>query len=175
MKTIVCILTFLVLIASSASAAAYMKIGDIEGESQRVDYEGWIVISGLELDITREGIANYLRGRARSRARVEPIDVYKELDKATPYLMLATLQGKTFDEVEIHFVRDSGEARLPFLKYTFSNVSLSSYGTSAGADERPTESLSLNFEKIKVVYVEQADDHSAGDEHEITYDIAAGV
>jgi len=30
-------------------------------------------------------------------------------------------------------------------------------------------------EQIRLLYIIQADDHSAGDEHEIEYDIAAGV
>ena len=37
------------------------------------------------------------------------------------------------------------------------------------------EQFGLAFENVKVKYTVQADDHSAGDEHEIEYDIAQGV
>jgi type VI secretion system secreted protein Hcp len=37
------------------------------------------------------------------------------------------------------------------------------------------ENVSLSFEEIKILYTVQADDHSKGDEHEIEYDVAAGV
>lgn len=175
MKTLLCLLTFLAITASSASAAGYLKIGDIKGEAQRIGYEDWIEISGLELDIAHDSGTSVGRSRARSQAMVEPIGVYKALDKSSPYLILATLQGRSFDEVEIHFTRESERGSFAFLKYTFSNVSIVSYGTTAEDSEKPTETFSINFERIKVVYIEQGNDGSAGDEHEITYDIAAGV
>ena len=40
---------------------------------------------------------------------------------------------------------------------------------------RIPERVGMAFERIRVVYVETGDDHSAGDEHEIEYDVARGV
>ncbi|WP_375203066.1 hypothetical protein [Hyphococcus sp.] len=37
------------------------------------------------------------------------------------------------------------------------------------------EDNTATFEKVKVIYTMQADDHSAGDEHEVEYDVAASA
>ena len=43
-----------------------------------------------------------------------------------------------------------------------------------GAQDMIKEEVSMSFEEIAVVYVVQADDHSAGDEHVVEYNIVAG-
>ena len=56
------------------------------------------------------------------------------------------------------------------------NVRVSSYAVASKDGEQvPVEEVGFTFETIRCKYVEQADDHSAGDEHEIEYDIATGV
>ena len=37
------------------------------------------------------------------------------------------------------------------------------------------EKVSIAFEKVKILYTVQAEDGSAGDEHEIEYDVVAGA
>jgi len=47
-----------------------------------------------------------------------------------------------------------------------------------GSDENDqvvTEKLSPSFESVNMKYTIQADDHSAGDEHEVEFDIVAGA
>lgn len=177
MKKIIILLSLFAVTSSVALAAIYVKIPDIDGESERAGYEGWIEVTGLQQHIYRDTTGRTGRARTRAVATVEPFDIIKELDKSSPYLTLAVLQGKVFSEVEIHFTSDIGreQGSAAFLKYTLSNVAVVAYEFSADEEARPRESFSLNFEKIKIVYIEQADDGSAGDEHEITYDIAAGV
>ena len=86
------------------------------------------------------------------------------------------MQGKAFDEIVISFRQDSGEAHLDYLKVTLTNVVISSHSLSGSSmGEEITDNIALSFEKINVVYTMQADDHSSGDEHEIEYDISAGV
>jgi len=64
---------------------------------------------------------------------------------------------------------------LDYLVVTLTNVIVSSYEMSNGDDQQIRESVSLMAEEIKILYTVQADDHSAGDEHEIEYDLVAGV
>jgi type VI secretion system secreted protein Hcp len=75
--------------------------------------------------------------------------------------------------------KDSGEAHLDYLIVTLSNVIISSYtmegsGPKESDDDMIVETVALSCEKIGVKYTVQADDHSAGDEHEIEYDLIAG-
>lgn len=155
----------------------FLSLPDIAGESIVAEHEGEIDVHNIDWSITQKPSAQVGRGRTRTRAKVRALSLEKYYDASSPYLALASLQGRAFDEVVIAFRKDSGEAHLDYLKITMTNVIISSYdilrgdGTSALIQER----VGLRFEEVKVLYTVQADDHSAGDEHEIEYNIAAGV
>ncbi len=70
----------------------------------------------------------------------------------------------------ITFRKDTGDDQLDYLVYTLTDVLISSYTMSSGG-ETPMENLSLNYTSIKGLYVKQADDHSAGSEHEFEYNL----
>lgn len=154
----------------------YLKLPDIEGESRRADHEGEIDIMSIDWSMAQSANMQIGSGRTSSRASVQPIGITKIYDASSPYLALACMQGKAFDEVVISFRQDSGEAHLDYLVITLANVVISSYGLNGSAmGEEISDSFSLSFEKVKVLYTVQADDHSSGDEHEIEYDVAAGA
>jgi type VI secretion system secreted protein Hcp len=157
----------------------YLKIADINGESHRADHEDEIDIHGLQWSIQQDSSTNTGRGRRQSRAKVDQLVLTKHTDAASPYLALATMQGKRFDEIQLSVRKDSGEAHLDYLVITMTNCLISGFDMNAGppdtTDSLITEKIAITFEKIKMIYTVQADDHSAGDEHEIEFDIAAGV
>ena len=154
----------------------YVKFPNIEGESRRADHEGEIDITSIDWNMAQAANMQIGSGRTASRAMVNPIGISKLYDAASPYLALACMQGKAFDEVVISFRKDSGEAHLDYLVITLTNVVISSYSMAGHATgEEISDTFSLSFEKIKVLYTMQADDHSSGDEHEIEYDVAAGA
>jgi len=158
--------------------SGYLKIDDIQGESQRADHEDEIDVYGVHWKVER-ATSSARSGRARSRARVDSLTCYKETDASSPYLALACLQGKSFDEMVLTVRKDSGDAHLDYLIITMENVMVSGFemlndGTNVD-DEALAEQVALTFEKLTYKYTVQADDHSAGDEHEVEFDIAAGV
>ena len=154
----------------------YMKLPDIAGESRRADHEEEIDIMSIDWSMAQASNMQIGSGRTSSRAVVNPIGITKIYDASSPYIALACMQGKAFDEVVISFRQDSGDAHLDYLKITLSNVVISSYGLNGSAmGEEITDSLSLSFETVNVLYTMQADDHSSGDEHEIEYDVSAGA
>jgi len=157
---------------------AYMKIPDIAGESQRVDHEEEIDIHDIEWVIEQASVAQVGRGRSQSRARVDALKFKKYYDASSPYLALACMQAKSFDEIILMVRKDSGEAHLDYLTITMTNALISSYnmiGVGEGEGQMIEEEGGLAFEQVNIKYVVQADDHSAGDEHEVEFDIAAGV
>jgi type VI secretion system secreted protein Hcp len=160
--------------------AAYLKIGDIAGESQRVDHEEEIDIHDIMWNIEHGSAARVGKGRrARARAHVGAINLKKFTDAASPYLVLACMQGKSFPDMVLSVRKDSGEAHLDYLIITMENVTISQFETIGVGEEEDgqmiEERLGLVFENVTYKYTVQGDDHSAGGEHEITYDIAAGV
>jgi len=153
----------------------YLKVPDIPGESVRADHEDEIDVFGVSWSVVQQTSASAGKGRVQGRAHASAVTFEKFMDAASPYLTLACLQGKSFDEVVFSVRKDSGDAHLDYLVVTLTNVIVSSYEMSNGDDQQIRESVSLMAEEIKILYTVQADDHSAGDEHEIEYDLVAGV
>jgi type VI secretion system secreted protein Hcp len=159
------------------SLTGYLLVPDVAGESQRAEHEDEIDVHSIEWGITQGAAAQMGRGRSKARAEVKTLKLNKFYDASSPYLALACMQGKSFDEVVLSVRKDSGEAHLDYLIITMTNVIVSDYFIlPTGPDELQIEEMvGLAFENVTVKYTVQADDHSAGDEHEIEYDIAAGV
>ena len=156
---------------------AYMKIPDIAGESQRAEHEDEIDIHDMMWVIEQASVAQVGRGRSQARAQVEALTCKKYYDCSSPYLALACMQAKSFDEIVLSVRKDSGEAHLDYLVITMTNVIITSYhvlGVGDGEGQMIEEKFGLAFEEVNIKYTIQADDHSAGDEHEVEFDIAAG-
>ncbi len=157
----------------------YLKFPDIAGESVAAEHEDEIDVHGLRWSIRQTKAAQVGRGRTRGRAKVDSLVVSKFTDASSVYLALANLQGKSFPEVVLAVRKDSGEAHLDYLIITMTNVVIVGFEMeNEGIEDTNLEVLervSLMFERIEMKYTVQAADHSAGDEHEISYDIAAGA
>ena len=54
------------------------------------------------------------------------------------------------------------------------NTIVEDYNTSASGD-RPMDSFNLSFDSLKMKYLEDTDDLTAGNEHEVEYDILAAT
>jgi type VI secretion system secreted protein Hcp len=83
--------------------------------------------------------------------------VTKELDKSSPKLAEAVCKGKVFPKVEIHLTASYTDAgRVTYYAYELKNVQVVDYNISGSgqSDAVPAESMSLNFEEIKVTYTE---------------------
>ncbi|MCA0963395.1 Hcp family type VI secretion system effector [Salipiger bermudensis] len=164
----------------------YLKIPDIDGESQRADHEDEIDITDIMWSVEQAATAQTGRGRARSRAEVSSLYCKKVYDASSPYIALAAMQAKSFKDVIVTVRRDSGDAHLDYLTITMTNTIISRYEidgvgriTDSEGIEREgqelQEKIGFAFENIKIKYVVQEEDHSAGDEHEVEFDIAMGA
>ena len=177
MKSFLLTLLFLGFSFSQLTAAltAYLKIGDIPGESQASGHEEEIEIHDISWAIFRPVEDATGSTRTRSSAVVEDLMVIKELDKSTPKLMEACANGKVFPEIVITFRKDSGEAHLDYLKITLTNVQVTSYDIGAsGQSEVPASSASFNYEELKVTYTEFDDKGASKGNVEATWKIEEG-
>jgi type VI secretion system secreted protein Hcp len=86
------------------------------------------------------------------------IKCVKVLDKSSPLLMRALILGEVIPTFTIKFTRPTAAGNEPYLKWELNDVLISSYSISPGGGgegEAPTETLSLNYEEIKVTYTER--------------------
>lgn len=156
----------------------YLKIEGIDGESKRADHEKEIDCFGVQFEAKQMSSASVGSGRTRGRATLSDFTFNKWLDAASPYLMLACAKGKSFKEIVFTARKDSGDAHLDYLIITLENCIISSYNMAQNAPEETSnelvsETVGVSYEKVTFKYVLQADDHSAGDEHEVEYDLVA--
>jgi type VI secretion system secreted protein Hcp len=159
------------------AVSGYMKIEEIPGESGRKDHEGEITISSLQWAATRPMVNTPGVGRSSGMASVSSLVVSKFYDKSSPYLAQAVLLATAFPEIVVTLRKDSGETHLDYLTITLTDCMVESYNFSGAADVEtpPMESISVVFNAMKILYIEQASDHSAGGEHEFEYDMVAGA
>jgi type VI secretion system secreted protein Hcp len=137
--------------------AAFIKFDGIDGEAQDKDHKGWSDLLSCSQVIHKPGAGATGQSRRRGDVILEDIQCTRELDKASPKLAEAVCNGKVFPKVLIDFTASYTDAgRVPYLKYELKNVQVVSYHFNGigQAEAVPTESLSLNFEEIKVTYIE---------------------
>lgn len=149
----------------------FLRIPDIDGESRRHDHEGEIEISGLNWSFQNPDARSELSGRSSGRSEASALTLTKFVDKSSVYLAAAVMHAKHFDEVVITVRKDSGDTHLDYLQIELQNVVISDLNMSAEGGALITETVSLISENIQIRYTEQADDHSAGSEHEFRFDV----
>jgi type VI secretion system secreted protein Hcp len=157
--------------------AAYLKYGDtIKGESLAQGHkgsDGWIEIGSVQWGCGR-GISTPTGGsgkREASAPNVSEITITKMMDSTSPKLIQEALIGKAVT-AHIELV-ETGEGQLEtFLTANLTNALISGYTWSSGGD-RPSESLSINFTKIEVIYQGFDDQHKVDTTKKATviYDI----
>ncbi len=153
------------------AAGIFIDLGNgIKGESTQIGFEDHIAASSLSWAIGR-GIGAFTSGiRETSRPNFSDITFTKTVDISTNDIIGAMTKAKALATVKITFVRDNGEDGFPYLSYELSDVFISGYSASSGG-ETPTETVSLNYAKVKSVYKKLASDHSDAGENEFEYNL----
>ena len=159
--------------------AGYIKIGDIKGESVDADHKDWINLLSVSQGLSRPMRAGS-SGSTRQRASVACGDVviFKELDASSAKLIEAICDGTNFPEVQIDLCTSSGgKKRVPYFQWTLENVRVTDYSVSATTDDDlvPTESMSLNYEKIKWTYDKMGKDGSSKGKVEASWNVEEGT
>lgn len=144
---------------------AFVKIfgPDIKGESTDEAHKEWMEVLSFSWGMSQpSSIASGTGGRSSERVNVSDFSFMKVLDAASVDLMLNCAKGQHFASAELQVHEASGEKH-QFLKYTMSDVIISSYQPSgSGGGDKPMESVSLNFGKITWEYTPIGHDGAAG-------------
>jgi type VI secretion system secreted protein Hcp len=143
--------------------AAFLKLGDIKGESTDKEHKDWIIIQSMSSPIYRsipEGARDMQR--VRGETTLGDVVIVREMDKSSVKLMEACASGKFFKDVEIHFCSDLEDKSETYLKYKLGNCIVSPYSFhgTASANPLPSEEFSLNFTDVEWTYFDI--DHKTG-------------
>jgi type VI secretion system secreted protein Hcp len=142
------------------AADFFINITGVEGESRDAKHKGWIdVMSWSWGEVNPSEPAG--SGAGAGKVQMQDLHFMTHMSKASPKLFLACASGQHMKEARLVAVQ-AGAMQQEFLSWTFSDVLVSSYQTSAseGGDTLPMDSISLNFSKVRVEYKSQKADGS---------------
>ncbi|MET0383304.1 MAG: type VI secretion system tube protein Hcp [Burkholderiaceae bacterium] len=150
----------------------FIKIDALKGESVDKVHAGEIDVLAWSWGMSNSGSAHVGGGAGAGKVNVQDLSFTKYVDKSSPDLFLATCNGKHYGVATL-IVRKAGEKPLEYLKITMTEVLITSISTGgSGGEDRLTENVTLNFASVKVDYIEQKKDGSAGDKPSMNWNIA---
>jgi len=125
----------------------YLKLDGVTGECAEETHRGW-----LGVDSFNHSLSGALQGAAAAAADVS---IAKFVDRTTPLLARATLEGRIFPEAVIELCRTDG-TKARFLELRLSRVRVTMHTLSGGGPQAdvqtPYENFMLGFEKIEWNY-----------------------
>lgn len=153
----------------------FLTLEGIKGESTDEKHKEAIDVLSWSWGLSNSGTFHTGSGGGAGKANFQDISLTKYIDKSTADLMYSCASGKHLTKGTL-IVRKAGEKPLEYLIYTLEEILVSSVstGTSEG-QERGTESITLNFSKIKMEYKIQDKSGSGKDGGTFTWNIPANV
>lgn len=138
---------------------AYVRIQGIPGEAMDHEYKNWIEIADFDIGASQTASATSTSAGGASTGRTKMSDLFfrKTIDNSTPKLHEACCSGKHFKEVIIAINR-AGDARVKYFEITLEEVIISSVslnGNGSNPESLPTETVRLNYGRIKMIYTRQ--------------------
>ena len=120
------------------AADSYMRIPEINGDSQDSQHFGWITLSGVRMGAFA---GSPVRGPSAGPA-THSISLTRRTDKISAALMNASVHGRRFAAVQIDSYEDNGESR----RISLQDVTISSFSTFG-----ITDNFALQFANSSVM------------------------
>lgn len=175
--TVVALLTFPVLSLSGA-LSMFLRIPTVDGESTSKGYEKQIDVLAWSWGMSNSGTTHTGGGAGAGKANVQDFSFTKNLDSASPVLMLAALTGTIYPEATFTVLRpipNKTTVNYEYLKLKLENVLVTSVSGGGGnAQDKLTENVTLNFSKFTLEYRPVDSGGVVGGVISAAYDIAAG-
>jgi type VI secretion system secreted protein Hcp len=150
----------------------FLKIDGIPGESHDDKHKDEIDLLSFSWGETQTGTSAGGGGAGGGKVSMQDFHFVMKVNKATPKLILACATGEHIKQ-GILTCRKAGKEQQEFLKYTFSDLLISSYqtGGSSSGDEIPMEQVSFNYSKMQIEYKAQKADGSLDGPVKAGYDL----
>ncbi|HLF32144.1 MAG TPA: type VI secretion system tube protein Hcp, partial [Xanthomonadales bacterium] len=114
---------------ASASAAGYIKISGVEGESTDKGHKDEIDILSWSWGESQRDAAS---GMATGKRQHKPLMITKRVDKSSPKLQQANANGSAIPSMTVYLPKQ-GDTSTGYLTYELKNVIVTSYQTSGGS------------------------------------------
>jgi type VI secretion system secreted protein Hcp len=150
----------------------FLKIDGIDGESPDAKHPNEIQISSWSFGETQGGSHSAGGGGGAGKVVMQDFNFTMHTNKASAKLFLACANGEHIKSAVLT-CRKAGKEQQEFLKWTFSDLLVSSYqtGGSDAGGVLPVDSISLNFTKVEIGYKPQKADGTLDAENKSGYDL----
>jgi type VI secretion system secreted protein Hcp len=151
-----------------------LKIGKVQGDSVVAKHEKEIDVLEWSWGLTQSASAHIATGAGSGSADVRDLTITKYVDSASPTLLQECFFGSDHKEAVLTVMKVGGKAPIEMVKMTMSGtVFISSVNTGHPTpNDRYTETVTLNFAKVKFEYTGQNADQSKGASVAGEFDIA---
>jgi type VI secretion system secreted protein Hcp len=132
---------------------------ELKGDSVVEKHKDWISVDSLQWGVGRAvSTSGAGTDRDTSNPSFSEVSISKNMDVASAQMMLEAACGKAFTTATLHFIQTGGKdaAGQHYLEIILDKPLLSSYSMSSGG-ERPSESVSINYNGIKMQYDQLTD------------------
>jgi type VI secretion system secreted protein Hcp len=93
--------------------------------------------------------------RTSGKPNHQDMTVTKYLDATSPVLAQSCCEGKAFPKVDIVIGRNDSGKVIEMMRYTLSNVLVSSISVGGGGGDKPVETVTLNYNKLTWKFTSQ--------------------
>ena len=151
-----------------------IKIGSIKGESQINGHVGDIDVLEWSWGLTQSASAHVSTGAGSGSADVRDLTIKKYVDASSPTLLQECFFGHDHKTATLTVLKAGGKSAIEMVKMSMSGtVFVSSVNTGhPEPNDRYTETVTLNFAKVKFEYTGQNADQSKGASVAGEFDIA---
>lgn len=141
----------------------FLKIEGIDGEAQDHKHKNEIQLESWSFGETQTGTAAVGEGMGAGKVQMGDFHFVMRTNKASPKLFLACANGEHIKKATLT-CRKAGKEQQEYLKWTFSDLLVSSFqtGGSAHSDVVPLDQISINFTEAQIDYKEQKADGTLG-------------
>ena len=176
MKKLILWLCLILPCAASLEAAAFLKLGDIKGESTDKVHAGEIDILSWSWGMNNVGTTTTTGGGGAGKVSMQDLSLTKYADLATTQIMLHVANGKHIPTAILTLTTAGADGGQEYYKITLTDVIVTSVSTGGSqSDSRLFESLTLNFKTVKVDYTPQKADGSQGTTVSFSWDLSTNT
>ncbi|MDD5296630.1 MAG: type VI secretion system tube protein Hcp [Rhodocyclaceae bacterium] len=139
----------------------FIKIGDVKGEAQDDKHKDEIDVLSWSWGATQSGYAHLGGGAGAGKVNIQDLTFTHYLDRSTPVLLQACADGTHFKDAKLVVRKAGGKEAIEYVTITMEEVFITSVQSGGhGAEDRLTETVSLNFGLVKLDYQPQKRDGS---------------
>lgn len=132
---------------------AYLKIDCIQGESTDEKHAGWIEVLDYDFSIAQKvSPTASSAGGGAEQADFSEFTITKLLDKSSPLLTLACVEGRHIDSIVMELWRTGN---VKYMTYQLSDCLISAVSVWRDG-EFPEEEIAINVARFELIYTQQS-------------------